>query len=258
MNSISIRNHAAREISQEPETVNVPQHQPLYAKVRTELVRRLSSGEVPPGTALPAEGALASEMAVSVGTVRKAVDSLVADGVLRRHQGKGTFVTEQTPELANFHFFRLVDAKGERVLPQAGREVIVTIRAGAKTALRLGLAAGEMVVLIDRFRTINGRPAILETIEVPSALMPGLEHETPLPNALYPHFQARHGISVISTDDRLSAISADAAAAKLLEIPVGTPLLLVERVAYDLMGRAVEWRKSRFLSDGLAYSVTLG
>ncbi len=232
--------------------------QPLYAQVRSALIARLTAGEWAPGAVLPGDSMLAAEMAVSPGTVRKAVESLVADGVLRRHQGKGTFVTEQTPEQANFHFFRLVDGAGERVLPETGSEVIVTVAAGAKTARRLGVAEGEEIVLIDRVRAVAGRPAILETVEVAAALMPGLEAESPLPNALYPHYQARHGISVISTEDRLSAVAADAAAAKALGVTEGAPLLVVERIAHDLTGRAVEWRRSRFLSDDLAYAVTLG
>jgi len=235
-----------------------PNHRPLYIRIREALIARLTSGEWKPGTMLPGDAALAAEMAVSHGTMRKAVDSLAADGVLRRHQGKGTFVTEQTPELANYHFFRLVDGSGERVLPEAVCERVTTAPAGAEAARRLGVAEGETAVLIDRVRAIAGRPAILETVEVPAALMPGLERETPLPNALYPHYQSRHGIHVISTEDRLSAVAADAAAAKTLEVPQGTPLLLAERVAHDLTGRAVEWRRSRFLSGDLAYAVTLG
>ena len=235
-----------------------PDHVPLYVQIRAALVARLTAGEWTPGAMLPGDSTLAAEMKVSPGTVRKAVDSLAADGVLRRHQGKGTFVTEQTPERANFHFFRLVDGDGKRVLPEAASEVVVTVPCGAETARRLGVAEGDEMVLIDRVRAIAGRPAILETVEVPAALMPGLEAETPLPNALYPHYQARHGVSVISTEDRLRAVAVDAAAAKTLGVPAGTPLLLVERVAHDLTGRAVEWRRSRFLSDGLAYAVTLG
>ncbi|MDA0997233.1 MAG: GntR family transcriptional regulator, partial [Proteobacteria bacterium] len=214
------------------------QHEPLYVTVRAELVRRLSSGALSPGMVLPAESALASELGVSVGTVRKAVDSLVADGVLRRHQGKGTFVTQQTPELANYHFFRLVDADGQRVLPESGTEVVATVPAGAETARRLGIIQGDAVVLIDRIRAIGGRPSIAERIEVPAALMPGLASEAPLPNALYPHYQSHHGISVISTDDRLSAVAADAASAKALRVAEGTPLLLADRIAHDLTGRA--------------------
>jgi GntR family transcriptional regulator len=239
-------------------TMRRPDHEPLYVQIRSALVARIVSGEWKPGAMLPSDPSLATAMGVSLGTIRKTVDRLAADGVLRRHQGKGTFVTEQTPELANFHFFRLVNPHGERVLPQPVSETTVTVSAGPESAQALGIAIGETVVRIDRVRAIDGRPAILETVEVPAALMPGLERESPLPNALYPHYQARHGISVISTDDRLSAILADAAAANTLEIAENSPLLLVQRAAFDLTGRTVELRHSRFLSDGLAYAVTLG
>ena len=232
--------------------------EPLYARVRAELVRRLSSGELTPGMALPAEGALAGQLSVSIGTVRKAVDSLVADGVLSRHQGKGTFVTEQTPERANFHFFRLVDRDGRRVLPETLHETVAVAAAGADATKRLGLAADALVVQIERVRAVGGHPVILELIEVPAALMPGLETESPLPNALYPHYQADHGISVLSTEDQLGAVGADPHTARALGLVPGAPLLRADRVARDLTGRAVEWRRSWFLTGDLAYAVTLG
>ncbi len=238
--------------------MDAPAHQPLYARARSSLVARLTAGEWAPGAMLPGDAALAAEMGVSPGTMRKAVDSLVADGVLRRHQGKGTFVTEQTPERANYHFFRLVDGAGNRVLPEPVRESVTLIRAGSGAARRLGLARGDRLVAIERIRAVAGRPAILETVKVPAGLMPGLETETPLPNALYPHYQSRHGVSVISTEERLSAVAADAAAAKALGVRPGAPLLQAERIAFDLAGRPVEWRRSRFLTEGLAYAVTLG
>lgn len=256
-NSGASRNRVSAESPEGASQVNVSPHEPLYLKVRTELVRRLTSRALAPGMVLPAEGALAAELAVSIGTVRKAVDSLVTDGVLRRHQGKGTFVTEQTPERANYHFFRLVDTAGERVLPEPGSETVVTMAAGPEAAAKLRIGAADRVVLIDRVRAIAGRPALLETIAVPATLMPGLEAETPLPNALYPHYQSRHGISVISTEDRLSAVAADSGAARALGVAEGAALLMAERVAHDLTGRTVEWRRSRLRSDGLAYVVTL-
>ena len=235
-----------------------PHTEPLYARVRAELVRGLSSGELTPGMALPAENVLAREMSVSVGTVRKAVDSLVAEGVLTRHQGKGTFVTEQTPERANFHFFRVVDSEGARVLPETLREGVTLRPAGNQAARRLKLEPGVPVVRIERVRAIGGRPSILEVIDVPADLMPGLETESPLPNALYPHYQADHGVSVVSTEDRLSAVVAKPKTSKALCVPEGSPLLRADRVALDLTGNPVEWRRSWFLTDDLAYAVTLG
>lgn len=231
--------------------------EPLYAAIRRALVDRLTRGDWPPGAMIPSEMALAAEMRVSPGTVRKAIDGLVADGVLRRHQGKGTFVAEQTPERAAFHFFRLVDAEGNPAVPEPAEEAVATVQAGPEAAERLGIAKGDKVVRIDRIRAVAGRPAIIEQVVVPARLMAGLERESPLPNALYPHYQAKHGISVVAAEDRLSATAADAGAARVLGVAKGTPLLLADRVARDLAGRAVEWRRSRFVTEGLAYRVTL-
>lgn len=234
-----------------------PPRQPLYLTLRNALADRLSRGDWRPGEAIPAELKLAAEMGVSPGTVRKAIDGLVAEGVLRRHQGRGTFVTEEAPAHAGFRFLRLVDAEGRRVTPEPVSDVIATVPAGAEAARRLGIGEKEKVVTVERVRALAGRPAILEWIAVPARLMPGLERETPLPNALYPFYQARWGVGVATAEDRLTASAADAAAAKTLGVAKGTPLLAAERVARDAAGRPVEWRRSRFLTEGLAYQVTL-
>ena len=231
--------------------------EPLYRRARNAVIDRLSRGDWPPGAMIPSELALAAELGVSPGTMRKAIDGLVAEGLLRRQQGKGTFVTEQAPGRAGFRFLRLVDPEGRPVTPEPVGEVVATLAAGAEVAARLGIGAGEKVASIERVRAVAGRPAILEWIAVPLRLMPGLAEETPLPNALYPHYQARHGVTVATAQDRLSAGSADAKAAAALGVAEGTPLLLAERVARDAAGRAVEWRRSRFLTEGAAYQVTL-
>jgi DNA-binding GntR family transcriptional regulator len=66
--------------------------QPLWAKARAYIVRRLSEGVWRPGEMLPSEKDLAAELGVSLGTVRRAVDSLEKSGIVNRVQGKGTFV----------------------------------------------------------------------------------------------------------------------------------------------------------------------
>lgn len=231
--------------------------EPLYVTVRNALADRLSRGDWVPGESIPAELTLAGEMQVSPGTMRKAIDGLVAEGMLRREQGRGTFVTEAAPARAGFRFLRLVDARGNRVTPEPAGEVITTVAAGAEAAARLGIGEKDKVVTIDRVRAVSGRKAILEWIAVPAKLMPGLEGDAPLPNALYPHYRVRHGVAVASAEDRLTATPADAGAARALGVAKGTPLLMAERVARDAEGRAVEWRRTRVLTDGLAYQVVL-
>lgn len=231
--------------------------QPLYLEVRNALADRLARGDWAPGAAIPAELTLAAELGVSPGTMRKAIDGLVAEGMLRREQGRGTFVTEAAPARAGFRFLRLVDAEGRLLIPEPAGEVIAAMTAGAEAARRLGIGEKEKVVTIDRVRSVGGRPAILEWIAVPQKLMPGLEGDKPLPNALYPHYAGRYGVTVASAEDRLTATTADAGAAKALGVAKGTALLMAERIARDAEGRAVEWRRTRVLTDGLAYQVTL-
>ena len=73
---------------------NTPQRLPLYAQIKLELIRRIGDGEWPQTQALPSEWDLAAQLDVSQGTVRKALGELVAQGVLTRYQGRGTFVAE--------------------------------------------------------------------------------------------------------------------------------------------------------------------
>jgi len=79
--------------------MNQMPHEPLYVRVRAELVRRLVSGKLAPGAALPAEAALASELWVSVGTVRKASDVLFTVSVYIRDISKQRVVKQGSSEI---------------------------------------------------------------------------------------------------------------------------------------------------------------
>lgn len=233
------------------------QNQPLYARIRENLVRKIASGAYATGECLPSEIALAQAEGVSPGTVRKAIDSLVADGALRRHQGKGTFVAEQTEERAQYQFFRLTDRSGNRVTPVPCTQSITADKVSLEVATKLQIEAGDAVWRIERMRMVDDMPALLETIVVPRALMPDLDTVAPLPNALYPFYQARFGVSVIVTDDSLSAIQASSRDAAELGRSDRTPLLVIERVARDLTGKSVEWRRTRCFTQHNAWAVTL-
>ena len=70
----------------------------LYLQVRDALVQRISSGAWKPGSAIPNESDLAGEMGVSAGTVRRALQTMEADRLITRRQGRGTFVKDQTSD----------------------------------------------------------------------------------------------------------------------------------------------------------------
>lgn len=233
------------------------QNLPLYTQIREALVTQISTGVYSTGECLPSEIALADAAGVSPGTVRKAIDSLVAEGVLRRHQGKGTFVTEHTEDLARYKFLRLTDRSGSRVVPEAGRQSVTGDRVTAEIAAKLDIDARDPVWRIERTRLISGEPALCETVVVAQNLMPDLDKVTDLPNALYPFYQSRFGISVISTDDALTAVLSSSRDAEALGRPEKTPVLMIERVARDLTGRPIEWRRTRCLTQHHSWSVSL-
>ncbi len=234
---------------------DVPGYRPLYQQVKDLLRRRIVDGTWRPDAVLPSEGRLAAELGVSQGTVRKALDELAAQNLVVRRQGRGTFVAAHSPDTALFHFFHLVDAAGDRQMPES--EVLDCRKgiAGPAESAALQLNDGALVLRIDRRRLIGGVPSIVERIAVPQALFPDLDTagDDGLPNTLYDVYQKRYGVTVGRTTERLRAIAATPEDAAQLGIEPGTPLLEIDRIARDLDDHPVEWRMSRCLTDRLAY-----
>jgi GntR family transcriptional regulator len=230
-----------------------PGFRPLYQQVRDLLRQRITEGVWGPGEPLPAEPRLAAELGVSQGTVRKALDELAAANLVDRHQGRGTYVTRQTAERALFHFFHIVDATGRRVIPSSRT---LDCRRGVGTAReteRLAARPGAMVIRIARLRTLDARPALVERIAVPASLFPDLGGDGDLPNTLYELYQRRYGVTIARATEHLRAVAADGDDAGLLGVPPATPVLEIDRVAFDLEDRPVEWRLSRLSCSDFAY-----
>ena len=234
-----------------------PGYRPLYRQVYDIVVRQVAEGKWRPGQALPSEHSLAREMGVSQGTMRKVLDSLTAEKLLERRQGKGTFIAENTQERALFRFFRMAHPGGSRAVPERARESVRVRVSRAPERAKLDLGRADRVVEITRTRCIDGRPAVHELIVIPSALFPHIEKRASLPNTLYSLYQTEYGINITAAHEELRAELATAADEKALQIAAGSPMLVIDRVAVSLRERKVEWRTSRVRSDDLVYAVTL-
>ncbi len=232
----------------------------LYEQVRARLIEGISAGEWRAGAAIPTESALAQAFGVAIGTVRKAVDSLVADQVLVRRQGKGTYVTAHDGSRLMFHFFHLVARDGDRRYPEVRTVRFRRERADAEAAAALGIARDDKVIGIRNVLSLAGRPVVLDDITLPASLFPGLTEKIFLArdNTIYQLYQSRYGINVLRADERLRAALATREVAQHLYLAPGAPILEIRRVALTFRDRPVELRLSRVDTSRHDYHAALG
>jgi GntR family transcriptional regulator len=233
---------------------------PLAEQVRSRLAEGMAAGEWQPGEAIPSEAQLARDFGVAIGTIRKAVDGLVAQQALVRRQGKGTFVAAHDPGRLMFHFFHVVGRDGTKSYPEVTTLDFRRERAGARHAAALGISPFEKVIRIRNVLSLGGQRAILDDIALPAELFPGLTEKIFLArdNTIYHLYQSRYGINVLRTDERLRAALATREEAQVLGVAEGAALLEIRRLAFTFRDRPVELRLSRVDSEHFEYHNTLG
>jgi len=223
-----------------------PPANPLYKEVKNRLMRGLVAGEWKPGQAIPSEWRLAGRYGVSVGTLRRAVDELVAEKIVQRRQGSGTFVTTHTEDHQLYYFFHIVSTGGGKEAPTHELLSFRRDRAKGEAASQLKLERGEPVYRIHNVLKLADRPVIFDEITLPVARFPDLTKSLLAARAgtIYGLYQARYGINVIRISERLSAARASSRQAAGLQLREGEPALIIKRVAYTYHDTPVEYRVS--------------
>ncbi|MDX1375131.1 MAG: GntR family transcriptional regulator [Burkholderiales bacterium] len=237
-----------------------PRFSPLYRQIKDLLLEGLRGGEWRPGESIPSELELAARFRVSQGTVRKAIDELAAENLLVRRQGKGTFVATHGEPQVRFRFLRLTPDSGEAVAAERELLEFRRARASAELARLLELKPGEQVIMLKRRIAFDGKPVLLEEVWLPGSRFKGVtaaaitEHQ----GALYNLFETEYGTRMVRAEERLKAVSADAAAAALLGVAQGHALLQVERLSFTYGDTPVEWRRGVYNTDRHYYRSELG
>ena len=213
----------------------------LYIQIRNELARRIAREEYPPGGLLPNEFALAQEMRVSVGTVRKAVELLSAERLVIRSQGRGTIIADRQSADYRSKFDRIRNPDGTPVAWKL-REIERETRAPSELERRqLQLGKDQRVISIQRTREIGGQTIKTEFSRLPFEVFGDIDgvdvRETAVENLC-----VLKGVSISASDERLSIVAADERQASEFKIAAGTPLLRLERIVYDAADKPIEWR----------------
>ena len=208
-----------------------PSPVPLYFKVMTDIRDDILSGEWRAGSQLPGELDLARRLGVSVITVRQALADLTREGLVRRERARGTFVTWSGPVKRPINL-EIDAANLVSINPEGTSFKVLGIDTATSTPeLRreFDLSLNEKVTRITRVRMAYGRPLAFVNSYAPAHLLEKVPRDRLLKHPLTGIIEDRLGHKIAGLKLVVSAKLADHQVAAHLEIPTGSPVLLVER-----------------------------
>ena len=231
----------------------------LHTQISDAIRARIGAGTWPIGHQLPAEPDLAAELMVSRGTVRRALSTLIDEGLLTQTQGKGTFVvaTAAIPKAEG-------ELRGiaEDFARQGLHLTTVVLRAelavpDVAVGAELHVLADEPVVCIERVRSTETTPIALLYNFVRADLAPDLEKLDLVGRTLFDLLELHYGLALAYARRMFSARAATGDVARQLEVAEGSPVLHLRQTAFLADGRPLEHSEVWIASDDVHVSMVL-
>ncbi len=227
---------------------------PLYRVVENYLRDQINEGGLAPGDLIPSEPQLAALLNVSGGTVKKAIENLVHENLLYRHQGKGTYVSRIDFNNSLFKFFSYGSPSGNPVRIHKETPIRELRKGTEKICQRLGVPTGTEMLYIERVGYRDEKPVLIEKCWWIADLVQGLENEdVHIPDLLYAVVVDQFNLPIIRSEESLTAEAANQATAKVLQVAVGDPLVVLHRTTYSRNNTPVEFRITRGRPDSFSY-----
>lgn len=228
---------------------------PLYFQVAQQLERAIEDGQLPPGTRLDNELALADELRLSRPTLRRAMQYLVDKGLLVRRRGVGTRVVQpkvrRPLELSSL--YDDLASSGQQPSTKIIRHELLA--APDDLAATLGVPVGSELLLLERLRSAREQPIARLTNFLPTALIE-LDTGQLEQQGLY-QLMRQAGIRPHSATQTIGARTATAAEARQLGESRGAALLTMQRITYDEVGSAVEYGTHIYAASRYSFELSL-
>ena len=201
--------------------------EPKHVQLRAVLAT-IAATELAPDSAIPSERELMDTYAVSRATVRRAIESLISEGVLRRVQGKGTFVARPRVQ-SHLHLASFTQDMRRRGKTPSTRVVRADAAVPpAEVGAWFGLPPGRRAWLVERVRLAASEPMAFEAGWYSPTLLPGLDRHD-LAQSLYELFAQEYGLAVDTAEQTVRAEAADDELARHLDIAPGDPVMAFDR-----------------------------
>ena len=233
-----------------------PIYQQLYADIRSAI----EEGRFGDGGRIPTEAELQQEYGVSRHTLRQAFQDLVAEGLVYRVPGRGTFATGPS---RRGHYLRSIGTI-EELMAWTDTEIEVwrppETKTDSKAAMRLGLSSDEVVVLVVR-RYYKGVPFVVTHVHLPPEVGSRMKAEALSPKGsgtvLGTLEQSILSHPVAGVSQNITAVSAPSNVSSLVDCQPGGALLYVERTYFDTNSDPVEWATSHYNPPRYSYHLEL-
>ena len=210
-------------------TVDRGSKEKLYVQIYSIIHEKIESGEWPSGEQIPPEDELCRIYDVSKVTVREAVQELVREGYLARHQGKGTFVTYSVPHLGIVMRTRLSeDIFGEEV--KARKEVLERgFRKVTDDIKKILMAEDADIYYILSRKVVDGE-LFNEEVFVPSFILPGVETEKVSEKSLYDVIEEKGAKKIFRVIQTMEIVKLQGDTAASLNMTDGSCALCISRI----------------------------
>lgn len=214
---------------------------PQYKCIEGDLLEQIQAGVYKKGDHIPPEQTLSRQYGVSRVTVRKALENLVEQGILKRTPGAGTFVeklplTGKLPGLIGFS----EEMKAQGLAPSTRVTEFRLETADAATARRLRIADGAPVFFFRRAQYADGELFMLEATHMSAVDFSGISVEA-LQNGKYRYFEEVLGLPIAYNHHVAAPAPADAQVARAFGIEEGTPVQREENTTYLEDGRVMDF-----------------
>lgn len=228
---------------------------PIYLQLREIVRNKIEDGEYLPGMAIPSENELADMYGINRLTVRNAVDTLVAEGLLKRVQGKGVYVLGEKVERDLETLEGFTQTMLDKNLKPSYAVIAKTTReAGGKYGAMFGIKPDDVIYYVKRVNYANEEPCSLEEIYIPKYVVPKLEGIDLSVFSLYEVYDF-YKIEMARARQTLDITTLEQSDARTLGINSEHSVMLFSCLSYDSKGRVIEFSRSYTRSDMCSFTV---
>lgn len=226
-------------------------------EIRLAIVEKINRGELQPGDKLSSETEIARQLGVSRNSVREALQSLERDGLIEKHHGVGTFVTESLPLLRGgierlMGINEFIASHGWQ--PESQVVSLKLVKANQEQAEFLNVKPLTELYEVIMLKTVNGQAIALCIDTFPSDL---LLHETTIHSfgsSIF-DFLEEHGVGIAYADCDIVACSAGEEIGDFLQVSADKPLLLFDQIHYDKQNQRVLHSETYFLTEKIRFNI---